>query len=133
MDLLVNAARLFSPFPVLEEIRRGDDELRTWADEHPAMFRRMDAALLVKTAEVLRDFPDLVDQRKEHEDADPFVVAAAVLQQEGQADLFSGSVCAVLTQEHRRIGRSRIPHACDHYGIECFDFRELIKREQWKF
>lgn len=133
LEGLVTDARLVAPFQVLEELRRKDDELKAWAEAHKPMFKRTDQTILTKTADVLREFPDLVDPLKEHEDADPYVVATAVLMQEGQQELFAAASCTVLTTEHRRIGKSRIPHACAHFGIECFDFRELFKREGWAF
>jgi Domain of unknown function (DUF4411) len=134
MAALVEAGRLLAPHAVLEEIRRGDDELVEWADSHRHMFRATDQTLLDKVKEVLRQFPDLVDPLKEEEDADPYVVAQAILEVEGQTDLLKEpTMCGVVTQEHRRLGRTRIPHACSHYAIECFDFRELFKRENWQF
>jgi hypothetical protein len=130
IDRIVAEGRLFAPQAVLEEIRRGDDELVAWATSRPGMFRPLSAEVLLKAKEILARFPDLVDSTKRHEDADPYVVAQAVLEGESPGDLLSPpSICAVLTQEHRRIGRIRIPHACAAYGIECFDFRELFRRE----
>lgn len=134
LEGLVDEGRALSPHAVLEEIRRGDDELVMWSRAHPQMFRPTDPALLQRTREVLGWFPDLVDASKEHEDADPYVVAQALLEQEGQLSISSDPVsCAVITQEHRRIGRVRIPHACQGYSLECFDVREVIRREGWTF
>jgi hypothetical protein len=133
IDVLIEEGRLLAPHAVLEEIRRGDDELVAWANERAMMFRPVTAAVLGKAKEVLARFPELVDPLKQHEDADPYVVAQALLDvQQDQASLFGRrTTCAVLTQEHRRIGRIRIPHACGGFGIECFDFRELFRREGW--
>lgn len=131
---LVSEGRALAPYAVLEEIRRGDDELVVWCRGQPAMFRRDDETLLSRTAEVLGRYPELVDASKEHEDADPYVVAQALLEQEGQLALDEAVVCCrVVTQEHRRIGRSRIPHACGGFQLECIDIREVIRREGWSF
>lgn len=133
LDGLIDAGRLIAPHAVLEEIRRGDDELVPWANAHPRLFQPLTAAVLTKVKEILARFPELVDARKEHEDADPYVVAQALLEVVGQGDLLQSDVtCAVLTQEHRRIGKIRIPHACAAYSIDCFDFRELFRREGFK-
>ena len=133
IEQLVDEGRLFAPHAVLEEIRRGDDELVAWATTRQTMFRPLSAALLATTKEILARFPDLVDSTKRHEDADPYVVAQAVLEGEAPGDLLSPpATCAVLTTEHRRIGKIRIPHACAAYSIECFDFRELFRRESIK-
>lgn len=51
LDQLVKEGRLFAPYAVLEEIRRGDDELVQWADFHRNMFRPTDQPLLNKVRE----------------------------------------------------------------------------------
>lgn len=132
LETLIDAQRLMAPHAVFEEIERGDDELVEWARRHRAMFRHDTEDLVLKVSEILERFPDLVDESKEVEDADPWVVALAVLE-DGLGDLLVTKRCAVITQEHRRMGRSRIPHVCAQQGIECFDWREVFKREGWKF
>jgi len=132
LETLIGWERLVAPHAVLEEIERGDDELVEWSRGHRAMFKQDTEDLVNKVKEILEPFPDLVDESKEVEDADPWVVALAVLE-DGRGDLLVMRKCAVITQEHRRMGRSRIPIVCDRQGIECFDWREVFKREGWKF
>jgi Domain of unknown function (DUF4411) len=130
---LVDSGRLIAPPQVLEELERGDDELTTWARGHRAMFRASSQELLDKAKAVLQRFPDLVDRNKEHEDADPYVVAQAALENEGQLSLLKPATCQVLTQEHRRIGKSRIPHAAAALGLECIGPTRLLAQEGWEF
>jgi hypothetical protein len=124
---------LIAPPQVLEELERGDDELTTWAHDHRSMFRSSTQELLDKAREVLQRFPDLVDRNKEHEDADPYVVAQAALENEGQLNLLAPTRCQVLTQEHRRIGKSRIPHAAAGFDLDCIGPTQLIAQEGWEF
>jgi hypothetical protein len=97
------------------------------------MFRSASQALFDKAKEVLARFPDLVDRDKPHEDADPYVVALAAIESEGQMSLIDPATFVVLTQEHRRVGKSRIPHAANGLGIECIGPTELLAREGWQF
>ena len=103
LENLVADGRLIAPPQVLEELERGDDELTDWARINRKMFRASTQELVDKTRDVVSRFPDLVDRNKEHEDADPYVVALAVVESEGQMDLLEPSTYVVLTQEHRRI------------------------------
>jgi Domain of unknown function (DUF4411) len=130
---LVEAGRLIAPPQVLEELERGDDELTDWAQDNRAMFRGSTQELVDKTKEVLARYPALVDPNKEHEDADPYVVALAALENVGQMSLLEPTKCVVLTQEHRRIGKSRIPHAAAGFGLECIGPTQLLADERWEF
>jgi Domain of unknown function (DUF4411) len=130
---LVAAGRFIAPPQVLEELERGDDELTTWARNNRGMFRSASQALFDKAKEVLGRFPDLVDRDKPHEDADPYVVALAAIESEGQMSLIDPAIMVVLTQEHRRIGKSRIPHAAEGFGLECIGPIQLLAKEGWQF
>ena len=130
---LVEAGRLIAPPQVLEELERGDDELTDWARANRSMFRSSTQELIDKTKEVLTRFSDLVDRNKEREDADPYVVALAVLLSEGQMELLEPVTGVVLTQEHRRIGKSRIPHAAAGFGLACIGPAQLLQDEGWEF
>jgi len=50
-----------------------------------------------KAKEVLRRYPDLVDRNKEHEDADPYVLALAALESEGRLKLIEPGTCGANT------------------------------------
>jgi len=130
---LVTGGRLIAPPQVLEELERGDDVLTAWARAHRTMFRRSSQELFDKAKDVVARFPDLVDRNKEHEDADPYVVALAALESEGQQSLLTPATCVVLTQEHRRIGKSRIPHAAAGLGLDCIGPTQLLANENWEF
>ncbi len=103
---LIADQRIVSPRAVLDEIEHGDDELLSWAREHKTIFTPDTQELFLKTREVLTRF-DLVDHRKEYEDADPYVVALAILKNEGAGQMTLGesrSECNVVTSERRNPG-----------------------------
>ena len=40
---------------------------------------------------------------------------------------------SVVTEETHRPNAVRIPNVCDHFGIECINLQQLMKREGWRF
>jgi hypothetical protein len=133
---LIADQRIVAPRAVLDEIEHGDDELLVWARVHKMIFEPDTEELFIKTREVLSRF-DVVDHRKEYEDADPYVVALAILKNEGVGQMTlgeSGSECIVVTSERRNpAGKPHIPDACEGFGITCTDCRGLFQLEGWKF
>lgn len=117
---LARSGRLIAPHEVFKEIEFKDDELLQWAKRHRRMFRKLDAEQARKVREISETFPSLTDPNKEIPDADPFIIALAVI---------------VVTQESRgrSKGKIQIPDVCDHYGLECIAALELFRRENWKF
>jgi hypothetical protein len=79
-------------------------------------------------------FPDLIDPAKEIPDADPFVVALAIIENTRRQDTLFKGQCVVVTQEKpSRSARPKIPEVCQHYGIECIGVAGLFRKEGWKF
>jgi len=76
-DSLIEAGRLSSSAEVLRELSRKNDELHAWAKQRQKMF--IDIAgdeLQEKVARIMREYPRLLDSRKQRSAADPFVIAA---------------------------------------------------------
>ena len=120
---------------MFKEVEFKDDELLQWAKRHRHMFRKLDAEQAKKVREISETFPSLTDPNKEIPDADPFIIALAVVENESQQqDLFARQ-CIVVTQEGRgrSKGKIQIPDVCDHYRLECIATLELFRRENWKF
>ena len=55
--------------------------------------------------------------------ADPFIIAKAG----------ASLGMSVVTEEVRRPNAATIPNVCDHFGIECINLQQLMKREGWRF
>ena len=77
IDGLIHQQRLFSPLEVLNEIAKRSDELHARLKERRAMFHELDEAVQIEAANILRQFPRLVGQKKIRTSADPFVIALA--------------------------------------------------------
>jgi hypothetical protein len=132
---LARSDRLIAPKEVLNEIKKKDDEVLKWAKKNKRIFKRLDSNQIVKVQEICRRFPTLVDPLKEIPEADPFVIALAMVEAEAQRQNLFGGQCIVVTQEipARGEAKKKIPDVCNHYEIECIGLLELFRRENWKF
>ena len=96
------------------------------------MFRQLDEERIIIAKDVLNKFPALTDPQKETEDADPFVIALAIVETKNLQLL--GDQCAVVSQEKGRVGtKVKIPDVCNHYGIKHFLLIDFFNNEGWKF
>ena len=107
---------------VFEELKaQADDVVTKWAEAHDSIFLPLDAPVQTKAKEILARFPDtFLDLRKRKSGADPFVVAAAIV-----------NTAAVVTEEKKSggPGKVKIPDVCESFGVECLPLLELLRRE----
>lgn len=88
------------------------------------MFRNLDYSQIEKLKEVLKQFPNFVDFRKENAHADPFLVAHAMC--EG---------CTVVTSELPSAPDARIiqiPNVCNVYKVRHISLLELFREQGWR-
>ena len=131
---LVKEGRLMAPREVLREIEKKDDDLLKWVKKHRKIFREQEIEQIQRAQEILSHFPKLIDPAKEIPDADPFVVALAIIENTKRQDTLFKGQCIVVTQEKSSRGtRPKIPDVCQHYGIECISVAGLFRKEGWKF
>jgi len=123
---LVAAERAIAPIEVRHEIQRMDDGLFNWLKLNKTMFVPVDEAVQVHQRNILAKFPRLVDARKAHYSADPWVVALAIEQN-----------ALVVTDERptNKPLRPNIPDVCldNDFNRPCLTFLELLRRENWVY
>lgn len=134
LDKLISSGRLISPAEVYDEIKKRDTELLDWVKQRKSMFVKLDEAQDNEVKKVLAEFPDLSNAEKETPDADPFVVALALVRnnQSGQS-LFLEKCIVVQHERYNLTGKKKIPNVCRHYNIENIRIEQLFKLENWKF
>jgi len=133
LESLINKGFLISPSEVLEELRKKDDELLKWALVHKTMFKDLDADQLEKVRSILRRFPGLVDFQKATPDADPFIIALAICEEQ-QRTLWDEHRIVISEEKPANSGaRPKIPDVCKSYGVECISLTELFRKENWQF
>lgn len=130
LDSLVNKHRIISPHEVYEELKRKDDEVFKWVNQHKQIFKVLDDEQVAVAREIMTKYPKLIDAQKEYPDADPFVIALAIV--ENKNLLLKGDKCLLVTSEKPgSLLKPKIPDVCKAHNIEYLDIKTLVRREGW--
>lgn len=133
LESLIDHGFLISPEEVKREVLIWDDELGKWAGKNERMFKPLNGSQIRKVFEIQSDFPSLVDLDKETPEADPFVVALALVKDPQPTIETVGTERVVVSEEKRRGNRVRIPMVCQRYGLKCLSIFDVFRTEGWKF
>jgi hypothetical protein len=130
LDSLVNKQRIISPHEVYDELKRKDDEVFKWVNQHKQIFKVLDDEQVAVAREIMTNYPKLIDEQKEYPDADPFVIALAIV--ENKNLLLKGGKCLLVTSEKPGSQRKpKIPDVCIAHNIGYLRINTLIPREGW--
>ena len=124
IDGLIAEGNLIATEEVLVELKKKEDDVFSWAKERNQIFYPITEDIQNEVTEILKIFPTLVDSRKDRSQADPFVIALAIVRD-----------CTVVTGE-RNTGtthKPRIPIVCDHFGVRNINIVALIREQDWRF
>jgi len=105
---------------VFEELGRQDDEVLDWAKQHTEIFLPLDEAVQIEVRRILENHINFIDLKRQKSEADPFVVATAVVKG-----------CTVVTEEKPSGGpdKKKIPDVCKTEGLTCIPVLEMLRRE----
>jgi hypothetical protein len=120
---LVNDGRLVAPVEVEKELKAKTDGLHPWCHD-ASMFEEPSKDVIDALRDVMRAFPNLVDKKTGKNQADPWVVAHAIV---GDA--------VVVTQEAPAPKglAAKIPDVCKTFDVECIGLLDMFRREKWVF
>lgn len=126
LDGLIENRVIVASIEVYQDLQKKDDELAAWCAERKDTFVvEIDEAIQTHVAEIMANYPRLVDTRKGLSTADPFVLALAKCH---------NPACTVVTQE---IGGSpakpKLYSVCHDEGIRSINLLELIQEQGWVF
>jgi hypothetical protein len=123
MDKLIDEGVIGSVDEVLEELKAQDDGLCRWAKEHKQIFLSLDESIQLQASAILTTHPNLIDLKKRKSGADPFVIAAAIV-----------NSAAVVTEEKPSRGPQavKIPDVCKAYKVPCMTLLDLLRSEGLK-
>lgn len=121
---LVDSGRIIASDEVLVELESREDELYKWAKDRRQMFLPLDEDIQILAVKILEQFPRLVDTRRERSQADPFVIAVAMLH---KRIAIAGEKASGTAE------KPRIPNVCNYFGVEHMGIVQLIRREKWSF
>lgn len=130
LEELIVSGELISTREVFNELERFDDPepLLAWAKNHKDIFAtptNAETDFVVRIFQV-QHFQALIAQKSiltGRPVADPFVVAAAAIRQEG----------TVVTQERFKENAAKIPNVCQHFGVPCVNLEEFMANQNWTF
>lgn len=130
LDALVTNKQIISPHEVYDELKQKDDEVFNWLNKKKQIFRVLDEEQVAVAKEIMTKFPGLIDEQKEIPDADPFVIALAIVENKNLA--LMGEKCMVVTGEKPgSLNKPKIPDVCISYGIEYLNITALVVHEGW--
>lgn len=130
IEASISSKQLIAPDEVLEELKRGDDDLLVWAKGKPDLFIPHDEAMQGIVTSIL-EHPEHVKliyskHADIYTDADPFVIAAA--QVHG---------CTVVSNEKLLLTPSpnvtKIPNVCADLGVGHLSVLEFIRELGWHY
>jgi uncharacterized protein DUF4411 len=122
---VVQSGDIWTPEEVLNETKRKDDGLHDWMkDNREMLVVPLTEKVMDTTREVLDAFPRLTGQARGRNQADPFVVALARVEE-----------LIVVTEEGKQSTerRPRIPLVCEHFDVPCTNMLEFIEEQGWTF
>lgn len=136
LGAMAGGGELLAPREVFNELRwGGDDDLRAWAEAHRFLFIDPDSDQLSLVREIVNDrtFLGLVDVDAELPDADPFVVALAVVQNRKTPGSMVPQEWVVVTdQDGAKPGdRPNIHAVCGHpgYAVRVIAARDMLMEQ----
>lgn len=112
---------------VLDEIKKGDDDLVKWVKPYEKYFVEVDSAQLTEVGTILNKHKGLVDPKATRESADPYLVALAKINE-----------YVLVTEEERMTlqpnsKKTKLPNVCETENIRCIRIVDMIKELGWKF
>ena len=118
LDELIATGEIVSSEEVYVELERKADDLHDWVKARKQMLVPLSERVQQLAAELLSEYPRLVDTLRGRSKADPFVIATAM---DMNAVVVSGEV------QTGRLDKPRIPDICQAKGIGCISFLQMIR------
>jgi hypothetical protein len=126
LDALIRVGRLRTVRVVLDEVDRHNQSLSEWVQGHKEqLLLKDDDSLLNAAFQMVRQFPDLYDSKRNRLQADPFLIGAAQI----------NYLVVVADERPRHLRRQRsqnqlhIPDVCAQLGIRCLTLDEMLRAE----
>jgi hypothetical protein len=121
----VKNGQIISTEAVLDEISKTDDDLYAWAKSQDGLFISISDDVAAQMPVVMKSCPNLIDPKRKRDEADPYVIAQAVV-----------SRAVVVTQENPHgvnNAQINIPDACKILDLKSVNLLGMIRALGWKF
>jgi len=114
LDALVSAKRLYVIDKVYDEVVTKDDVVGRWVKARRVNIKRkFPNNLMPKTYEIVRTFPKLIDYNNSREQADPYIVAEALI---SGAIVVTAEQAPTLPLDPKR-KKEKLTTVCSHYSV----------------
>lgn len=110
---------------IVNEKAEHPDMLTQWLIPRKHCFHKDTPEQAVMVGEIVEKFPKLIDPAHEKEQADPWIIAQAVLLTR-QPEFFAEIEYIVVTQE-KKTSPQKIPAACSKYKIKSMNLKEFFE------
>lgn len=109
---------------VYVELEKKDDGIHDWLKARKEVVVPITEDVQAIVAELLSEYPRLVDTHKNRSQADPFVIATAES---------LGAVVVTGEKARGKLDTPKIPDVCEVRQIRCITFLEMLRELGWKF
>lgn len=124
IESLIAERRAVASDEVLHELEAKDDDLLEWARHQDGLFVPADEGIQIVVRQIMDEHGGLVDAQRGRSQADPFVIAVAVVH---GAAVVTGEVPT------RNPANPKIPDVCEAMGVRCLRFLDLLAEEGWVY
>jgi hypothetical protein len=134
LDELMGNERLISPEEVYHELKQGSDALLEWAKKckkENKLFKKTTRKLAGIARQLIAKHPNLVDIDRPIAQADPFVIALAMI--ESRRDMFPPPCTVVTEEKFNYSGNPKLPNVCGHCKMPYLTIHQLFVKEEWDF
>ena len=124
---LIVKERMIAPTQVSKELKRKDDDILKWINEHGTMFKKSSEGEVKFATRLAKQYKKMKKRNFVVEKADLYVIALA----HHRASETLGDKWAVVTEEGNRQGQ--IPWISKQHGLDCYKLTDVILKERWSF
>lgn len=128
LEELFNDGTLISHKVVFDEIvpkQGAKDSLAKWITPFKGSFQKITQDQLDLLSDILANFPRLVDEDSEKDQADPFLIAMLVSKMNNLGLFGKASNYVIVSAENER-SSIKIPAACRHYDIRHMNINQFF-------
>ena len=126
--------RLISHRYVYEEFnpeRKKPDFIAKWIKDKKQYFYDITPRQIQLTRNILQKFPDLIDYKREKNQADPWLIALAIEKNE-EIPLFGKNKKYYVVSGEKDLSNKKIPATCREFNVPHMSFKEFMQDNGWR-
>lgn len=134
LDRLFDSNRILSHGFVFSELcpkTTKPDFLAKWVKGKQRFFHPVTVRQTELVQQILDKFPQLIDETREIDQADPWLLALAIEKREASGLLGDFSTLTIVSNESGKSG-VKIPAACSQFGVPHLNIKEFFADNGWK-